>query len=86
MNKKHKNFSQLVTDQFKDIEFAKIYLLNLINHEGYTIEDALKHTIKEIGVTSFSKNSQFSKKEIEQYLKGMECGRYSGTEPSKLTL
>ena len=83
MANRHKNFNELVASQFEDAEFAQVYIMNLINNEEISLEDALRETVIAMGLQVFSnkaglsiqyvsdfvnKRKKFSTKSIDKYL------------------
>jgi DNA-binding phage protein len=60
MVNRHKDFNELVAAQFEDLNFAQAYIINLINIEGLTIHQALKETIKSMGLKSFANKAGLS--------------------------
>ncbi len=68
MANRHKDFDELVASQFSDIEFAQIYIMNLINGEGMSLEDALKETIISMGLQAFAKKANVSVQHISDFI------------------
>ena len=54
MANRHKDFNELVAKEFKDLGFAQAYITNLINNEDLSLEDALRESIKSMGLQSFA--------------------------------
>ena len=83
MANRHKDFNELVASQFEDTEFAQVYIMNLINNEEISLEDALRETVIAMGLQVFSnkaglsiqyvsdfvnKRKKFSTESIDKYL------------------
>ena len=68
MANRHKDFNELLASQFKDPEFSQLYILNLINEEGLSLEDALKETIISMGLKTFSTKAEVSIQYISDFI------------------
>lgn len=60
MANRHKDFNELVAKEFESLEFAQAYIANLINNEGLSLEEALRETIKSMGLQNFASKAQLS--------------------------
>ena len=60
MANRHKDFDELVAQEFEDLEFAQAYISNLINKESLSLEDALRESIKSMGLQAFSEKAGIS--------------------------
>ena len=60
MANRHKDFNELVAKEFEDLEFSQAYIANLINNEGLTLEEALRETIKSMGLQAFAEKAEIS--------------------------
>ena len=60
MANRHKDFNELVAQEFKDLGFAQAYITNLINNENLTLEDALRESIKSMGLQAFAEKAGIS--------------------------
>ncbi len=60
MANRHKDFNELVAQEFEDLEFSQLYITNLINNEGLTLEEALRESIKSMGLQAFAKKAEIS--------------------------
>lgn len=60
MANKHKDFNKLVVSKFENIEFAQAYIMNLINNEKMNLEEALRETIKSMGLQTFANKAEVS--------------------------
>lgn len=60
MANRHKDFNKLVAQEFEDLGFAQSYITNLINNEGLSLEDALRESIKSMGLQAFSEKAEIS--------------------------
>lgn len=68
MANRHKDFNELVAAQFEDLEFAQAYITNLINKEGLTVHEALKETIKSMGLNSFANKADLSIQYVSDFI------------------
>ncbi len=60
MANRHKDFNELVAQEFEDLGFAQAYITNLINNEGLSLEDALRESIKSMGLQVFAEKAEIS--------------------------
>jgi DNA-binding phage protein len=65
-------YDEKISDKLHNPEFAQEYLLGLVNDkdESLDIEDALRFTIKRMGVTEFANLVQESKSNVGNFLNG----------------
>ena len=60
MANRHKDFNELVAQEFEDLGFAQAYITNLINNEGLSLEVALRESIKSMGLQAFTEKAGIS--------------------------
>lgn len=60
MANRHKDFNELVAQQFEDLEFAQAYITNLINNENLSLESALRESIISMGLQVFAEKAGVS--------------------------
>ena len=60
MANRHKDFNELVAQEFEDLGFAQAYIANLINKEGLSLEEALRESIKSMGLQAFAEKAEIS--------------------------
>ena len=60
MANRHKDFNELVAQEFEDIGFSQAYITNLINNEGLSLEEALRESIKSMGLQAFADKAEIS--------------------------
>ncbi len=60
MANRHKDFNELVAKEFEDIGFSQAYITNLINNEGLSLEEALRESIKSMGLQAFAEKAEIS--------------------------
>ena len=83
MANRHKDFNELLASKFQDFEFSQSYIMNLINNEELSLEEALRETIVSMGLRAFAdkaglsiqyvsdfvnKRRRFSTETIDKYL------------------
>ncbi len=60
MANRHKDFNELVAQEFEDLGFSQAYITNLINNEGLSLEEALRESIKSMGLQAFAEKAEIS--------------------------
>lgn len=60
MANRHKDFNELVAKEFENLGFAQAYITNLINNEHLSLEDALRESIKSMGLQTFAEKAGIS--------------------------
>ena len=69
MANRHKNFNSLVAKKFKNKKFAQAYIINLVNKEGLSLEEALRETITSMGLQSFAGKAGVSVQYISDFMR-----------------
>ena len=69
MANRHEDFSELVANQFKNLEFSQAYVMNLINEENLTLEEALRETIVSMGLQAFADKAEVSIQYVSDFVK-----------------
>jgi len=65
-----KSYDQELSEKLSDPKFAQAFLMGLMEGEdGLTIEDALRHAIKRMGVKEFSQSVGVPHSNIQEFLK-----------------
>ena len=66
---RHGSYDELLSKKLKNPEFAKGFLQSLTeDDDGFSLLDALKHTIRRMGITEFSQVSGIPEKSISRML------------------
>ena len=66
---RHDSYDEKLAKKLKDQKFAKNFLLSLMEgDEGLSLLEALKHSIKRMGVKEFSEISKIPEKSISRML------------------
>lgn len=66
---RNSSYDQKLAEELQDSDFAKMFLMGLMEgEEGLTLVQALKHTIRRMGIKEFSKKSGIPEKSISRML------------------
>ena len=68
MANRHKDFDKLVADKFKNKKFAQAYIVNLVNTEGMSLEEALRETIVSMGLLAFANKAGVSIQYVSDFV------------------
>ena len=68
MANKHKDFNELLASKFENTEFAQFYIMNLINDEKMSLEEALRETIISMGLQEFANRAGVSIQHISDFV------------------
>ena len=68
MANRHKNFDKLVAGKFKNKKFAQAYIVNLVNEEGMSLEEALRETIISMGLLAFANKAGVSIQYVSDFV------------------
>ena len=68
MANRHKDFNELVAIQFTDTKFSQAYIINLIDNEGMSLEDALRETIIAMGLQFFAGKANLSIQYVSDFV------------------
>jgi DNA-binding phage protein len=67
--RRNSSFDAYLSQQLENIKFAQGYLLNLIEgEEGLSLEEALRVTIRQMGVKEFCERTQMRKQNVNDFL------------------
>ena len=79
MSRRSKNWDENLAKKLQDREFAKHYLLALVNDERLSLKDALKEVIQSYGISEFAKVCGIVQPNISRALE-------EGSNPTLMTL
>lgn len=68
MANRHKSYDELIVKKFENPEFAQGYLLNIVDNEGLSIDEALRETIKAMSLQAFSNKSGLSIQAVSDFV------------------
>jgi hypothetical protein len=67
--KRNSSFDAYLSKQLEDIAFAQGYVLDLMEGEdGLTLEEALRTTIRQMGVKEFCERAEMRKQNVNDFL------------------
>ena len=66
MANRNKSYDEVLAKKFENRDYAKGYLLNIVESEGLSVDEALRETIKAMGLQSFSDKSGLSIQAVSQ--------------------
>lgn len=69
MSRRSKSFDKYVAEQMQDLDYARDTLIAAIDHFGDSVEEALRYTIKQMGIKEFSHLSNISVQNISDFIK-----------------
>ncbi len=70
MANRNKNFNALVAKEFNDLSFAQSYITHLINSENLSLEEALRESIKSMGLQAFATRAGVSISYVSDFVHG----------------
>jgi len=70
MPRRSESFNELVAEQMKDPEFAKLTVLTSVTEFDESVEEALRYGIRQMGIKEFSELSGYSITYIADITKG----------------
>ncbi len=68
MANRSKSYDEVLAKKFENPEYAKSYLLNIVEAEGLAVDTALRETIKAMGLQSFSEKSGLSIQAVSDFV------------------
>ena len=68
MANRHKDFDKLMASKFKNKEFAQAYIINLVNEESMSLEEALHETIVSMGLLAFADRAGVSIQYVSDFV------------------
>lgn len=68
MANRHKSYDEALARKFKNPNYAQGYLLHIIKKEKLSVEEALRETIKAMGLKEFSKRSNLSIQAVSDFV------------------
>ena len=68
MANRNKSYDEVLAKKFENLEYAKKYLLNIIDKEKLSVDDALCETIKAMGLQSFAEKSGLAIQAVSDFV------------------
>jgi len=70
MSRRSESYDKYIAEKMKDIDYARESFLTSIDHFDDSVEEALKHTIQQMGIKEFFHLSNISIQNISDFIKG----------------
>lgn len=70
MPRRNESFDKYISEQMKDLDYARETFMTMLEHFDENVEDALRYTIERMGIKEFSELSDIQIQNISQFLKG----------------
>lgn len=68
MANRNKSYDEVLAQKFENLDYAKGYILNMTENEGLDVKDALRETIKAMGLQNFSEKSGLSIQAVSDFV------------------
>lgn len=68
MANRNKSYDEIMAKKFEDINYAQEYLINILESEDLSVEEALRETIKAMGLQKFSVKSGVSIQGVSDFV------------------
>ena len=68
MANRHKNYDDVMVKKFENPQYAQEYLLNIVESEELSIDEALRETIKAMSLQAFSERSGLSIQAVSDFV------------------
>ena len=68
MANRNKSYDKILAQKFKKPEYARRYLMNIIKREKLSVDEALRETIKAMGLKYFSNRSGLSIQAVSDFV------------------
>lgn len=77
---------KVLTQKFKNSKYAHLYLINIIEKERLPVHEALRETIKAMGLKSFSDKSGLSIQAVPDFVAEMSLRKKGVTGNTRLNM
>lgn len=68
MANRNKSYDDVLANKFENLEYAQGYLINIVESEELSIDEALRETIKAMGLQRFSEKSNLSIQAVSDFV------------------
>ena len=68
MANRNKSYDEVLSRKFDNLEYAQEYLLNVVESESCSLADAVRETIKAMGLQKFSNKSGLSIQAVSDFI------------------
>ncbi len=72
MANRNKSYNEVLAQKFKKPKYARGYLLNIIEREKLSVDEALRETIKAMGLKYFADKSGLSIQAVSDFVSGRQ--------------
>ena len=68
MANRNKSYDEVLAQKFENLEYARSYLLHIVEDEGASLDEALREVIRAMGLQSFSRKSKLSIQAVSDFV------------------
>ena len=68
MANRNSSYDEIISEKFNSLEYAQGYLLHIVEEENLPLEQALRETIKAMGLQKFSSASDLSIQAVSDFV------------------
>ena len=68
MANRNKSYDEVLAGKFENLEYAQGYLLDIVENEGLSVDEALRETIKAMGLQNFADKSELSIQGVSDFV------------------
>ena len=68
MANRNKSYDEIMAQKFESLSYAQGYLINIVEEEQLSVEEALRETIKAMGLQEFSNKSGISIQGVSDFV------------------
>ena len=68
MANRNKSYDEVLARKFENLEYARSYLLHIVEDEGASLDEALREVIKAMGLQNFSLKSKLSIQAVSDFV------------------
>lgn len=70
MPRRSESYDQYIAEKMQDTDYARGMLLNSIEEFGESVEEALKYTIRNMGIKEFSEKAEIPFQNVSDFVRG----------------
>jgi len=68
MANRHRSYDEVIAKSFENTEYAQCFLLHIVNDEGLSVEEALRESIKAMGLQNYASKSNLSIQAVSDFV------------------
>ncbi len=68
MSNRNRSYNEVLAKKFNNSEYAQSYLLNIVENEGLYVDEALRETIKAMGLKNFADKAKLSVQAVSDFV------------------